>query len=176
MADPEHDQRWAAVDEAVETLRDGDPEGAVRALTEVLAGDPKNEYASFFLGCALFELGRFDYAATAFAQAVRAKKDYLGARVNLAHALRMQGRLEEALVEARRAEQLEPDDGDVHYVLGLVHLARGAPSQAEPYLVRFLASNPELEVGDEVRALISVLRGEARAEAHDTLPPRLRPS
>ncbi|MCC7535251.1 MAG: tetratricopeptide repeat protein [Deltaproteobacteria bacterium] len=175
--DPEGDAKWAAVDDAVEMLRDGDRDGAVRELTGVLATEPKNEYAAFFLGCALFELGRFDYASTAFAQAVRSKPTYLGARINLAHSLRMEGRIEEALREARRAEQLAPDDGDVHYALGLIYVTKNLPAVADQHLERFLATRPDIEVAEEVRALLTALRGGAvTTDDGQPPPPRLRPS
>lgn len=174
--DPESDRKWAAVDEAVELLRDGDRDGTVRELTAVLAADPKNEYASFFLGCAMFELGRFDYASTAFAQAVRSKPTYLGARVNLAHSLRMQGRIEEGLREARRAEQLAPDDGDVHYALGLLYVMKNLPQVADGHLERFLATRPDIEVAEEVRALLSAMRAGLRPQDEDNRPGHLRPN
>ena len=148
-SDPKHDARWDAVEDATELLRDGDSEGAIRALNAVLDGDPGNSYAQHFLGAAHFERGEFDESRRAYEQAVKLAPAYLGAVVGLGHALRMMGRLEEAKKTGERALAMGASpqgDPDAHYLLGLTFAARGEATRAIWHLESFVASNPELEV------------------------------
>ena len=48
----------------------------------------------------------------------------------------------------RRRSRQAPGDADALHAIGLVYLARGDDAAARRYLEAFLATNPELEVGD----------------------------
>jgi tetratricopeptide (TPR) repeat protein len=149
--------QWDAVDEATELLHEERYREALVALRDVLTRDPKNAYAFYFLGIALFEMGEMEPARDAYRACVRLAPQHLGARVALTHVLRQLGDLREAIKEGATALAQAPGDPDALHALGLVHLARGDDAAARRYLEAFLASKPEFEVGTEVRGLLDGL-------------------
>jgi cytochrome c-type biogenesis protein CcmH/NrfG len=154
------ESRWEAAEEAAERLKDGDPEGAVAAAQAVLAEDPSNEYAWFFLGCAHFEKAELGSALKAFVRALEIAPSYLGAMVNLGHTLRLLGRHDEAIRLGRELLKRSPEDGDALYLLGLTFFARGDAGAASAHLERFLNTRPEAELALEVSGMLQTLRGE----------------
>jgi tetratricopeptide (TPR) repeat protein len=162
--DPKHAERWDAVEEATELLRDGDHEGAARELRAVLDGDPQNPYAHHFLGAVHFERGDFADAQTEYERAIALAPQYLGAVVALGHALRMQGKLDDAIRTGERALTMagESGDPDARYLLGLTYAARGNTHAAIENLEAFLASNPEVEARYEAEAMLDTLKGKAK--------------
>ena len=62
-----------------------------------------------------------------------------------------------ALEQAEIARRQAPKDPEVWHALGLAHAQRGEREQAMQYFEAFLASNPEVEVGLEVRAIMQRL-------------------
>jgi tetratricopeptide (TPR) repeat protein len=109
------------------------------------------------MGVALYELGQLEPARDAYRAASRLAPNYLGARVNLSHLLRMLGDEHGALAEAQAALRLAPEDGDVFYALGRAHAAAGNRALAKRYLEAFLKTNPELEVAFEARQILATL-------------------
>ncbi|MGF1466249.1 MAG: tetratricopeptide repeat protein [Sandaracinaceae bacterium] len=159
--------RWEAAQEGAELLREGATSAAIAELETVLGVDADNPYALYFLGSAYFEDGDFDRALKAYVLALEAAPDYLGAMVGAAHSLRMMGRLAQALRMGQQVLARSPDDADGLYVLGLVHYARGEEEKALGYLERFLETGPEIEVAQEVRGLVTILRGQDQQEEAD---------
>lgn len=159
MAEGEDVGRWDSAQEGAELVREGDFDGAIDELERVLAGDPDNQYAYYFLGCAHFEKGNFDKAMKAYVLALDRAPEYLGAMVHLGHTLRMLGRYDQALRMGREVLARDANDPDALYLMGLVHYARGDESAAAGYLRRFLDTQPELEVAQEARGLLEILEG-----------------
>lgn len=160
MSEPGDDvARWDAAQEGAELVREGEHDAAIEELERVLAEDPDNEYAYFFLGSAHFEKGHFEKAMKAYVLALDRAPGYLGAMVHLGHALRMLGRYDQALRMGREVLARKPDDADALHLMGLVHYARGDESAAAGYLRRFLETGPELEVAQEARGLLEILEG-----------------
>ncbi len=152
--------RWEAVEEAVEHLMEGRHHQVLEMLRDVIAADAQNAYAYHHLGTTLFELERFEAARDAFRAAVLASPGYLGARVGLAHALRLCGDADAATAEAREALRRAPDDADATFALGLALGARGERREAARTLQRFLATTPEVEVQLETQGIIDMLNQE----------------
>jgi tetratricopeptide (TPR) repeat protein len=148
---------WEQVEEAVELLHDERFQDALYALRDAIKNNPKNPYAYYFLGVALFETAQAEPARDAYRAAVKLSPDYLGARVSLSHVLRMLGDLRGAIAEAEEALRRRPGDGDALHAAGLAHAARGDDATARKYLNAFLASNPEFEAATEVRAILETL-------------------
>jgi cytochrome c-type biogenesis protein CcmH/NrfG len=155
-----HDDRWAAAEEAAELLAEGDHAAAAAEAERVLAADPDNEYAWYFLGAARFEQGQLPKALRAYVEALRRAPAYVGAMLGAGHTLRLLGRHDEAIRMGKQVLLRAPEDGDALHLLGLVHFARGDTAAARDYLERFLATRPELEVAHEVQGLVQALRGE----------------
>lgn len=151
---------WEEAEEAGEILREGDPDGAIQAAERVLATNPRNEYACFFLGCAHFEKGEFVQAMKSFVRALEIAPTYVGAMVHLGQCLRMLGRYDEAIRMGHEVLKRRPNDPDALHLIGLVHFTRGDARTAVEYLERFLQTRPEIEVAMEVEGMLQTLRGE----------------
>ncbi len=163
MTSPEpHDAHWDAVDEAVELMREGDRDGALRELEAAIARDPANPYAHFFTGAVRYEKEDFEAARAAYEQALRHAPGYLGAWVGLGHSLRNLGRLDEALRAGERALALsDARDADAHFLLGLTYAARNDHHRAIEHIQAFIATRPETEALYEAEALLQTLQGKA---------------
>jgi Flp pilus assembly protein TadD len=160
--------RWTAVEEATELLHEERFREAMVELRDVLREDPKNPYAYYFLGIAFFEAGELEPARDAYAAVVKLAPGHLGARVALAHVLRMLGDVRGAVREGMAALSRAPGDPDALHAVGLAHHAGGDVRAARKYLEAFLATNPEFEVAVETRALLESMPGGKRtARAKD---------
>jgi tetratricopeptide (TPR) repeat protein len=150
-------QEWEEVEEAVELLHDERFQDALYLLRDAIKKNPKNPYAYYFLGVALFETAQAEPARDAYRAALKLSPGYLGARVSLSHVLRMLGDLRGAIAEAEEALRRTPGDGDALHAAGLAHAARGDNVAARRYLNAFLASNPEFEAATEARSILATL-------------------
>ena len=135
------------MEEATELLHEERFREALVELRRVLEEDPKNPYAYYFLGIALFEVGEIEAARDAYTACLKLAPRHLGARVALVHVLRMPGRRARRHprghggARRRRRRRRRP------LRLGLAYHARGDDAAARKYLEAFLATNPEFEVG-----------------------------
>ncbi len=152
--------RWSAVEEATELLHEERFKEALIELRRVLQDDPRNAYAYYFLGIALFEIGEIEPARDAYMASLKLAPTHLGARVALVHVLRMTGDSRGAIREGLTALSQTPGDPDALHAVALGYHARGDEAAAIKYLDAFLATNPELEVALETRAIVASLRGE----------------
>ncbi|NLY93454.1 MAG: tetratricopeptide repeat protein [Myxococcales bacterium] len=152
---------FSACEEGIERLAEGDVEGAIEELTRVIAEDPKNEHAYFFLGQAYYEERSYEKALAAYVKALELAPDYLGAMIGAGQTLRLLGQHERALRMGREILKRRKDDPDALYLMGLVHFQRGEVDASRGYLERFLQTSPEIEVALEVEGILQVLRGEA---------------
>lgn len=155
----EETERWDAAQEGAELVREGEHDLAIVELERVIADDPDNPYAYFFLGSAHFEKGNFEKAMKAYVLAIDRAPDYLGAMVSLGHTLRMLGRYDQALRMGREVLARDANDADALHLMGLVHYARGDEAAAASYLTRFLDTRPDFEVAQEARGLLEILAG-----------------
>jgi tetratricopeptide (TPR) repeat protein len=148
---------WDAVEQATELIQEGHFREALYALRDVARDMPRNPYAFYFMGVALFETGQLEASRDALRAAVRIAPDYLGARVALAQTLRILGDVRGAIEQAEIALRKHPGDGDALYAAGLAHAARGDRDAATQRLQAFLATNPELEAATEARTVLQDL-------------------
>jgi tetratricopeptide (TPR) repeat protein len=166
--DPSDAEKWSAVEEASELLHEERFREAMIELRAVLERDTGNPYAYYFLGVAFFEVGEVEAARDAYAACLKIAPKYLGARVALAHVLRILGDTRSAVREGMAALSQAPGDPDALYALGLAYHARGENAAARRYLEAFLETNPEFEVAVETRALLGSIGGApVEAEPED---------
>jgi tetratricopeptide (TPR) repeat protein len=158
--EPEADEAWEAAQVGAELIADGQIDEAIRALQELIARDPRNEHAFFYLGSARFEKTEYPEALAAFVRALEIAPGYLGAMISAGHALRMLGRYEQAIRMAHQVLGRAKDDPDALFLIGSCHFAMGNKQAAERFLERFLQTRPEIEVALEVNGMLQVLRGE----------------
>jgi cytochrome c-type biogenesis protein CcmH/NrfG len=148
---------WDAVEDAAELLADEQFHAALQNLRDLLAKDPTNPYAFFFLGQALYEVGEIDAARDAYRAVVRLAPKHLGARIALTHVLRKLGAHKEAIAEGIVAVEQAPTDADALYAAGMAFFARGDSATARRYLEAFLHARPELEIRLEVEAILDAM-------------------
>lgn len=148
---------WSSIEQASETLLDGKLEEGLRALRDIIEGDPSNPYAFHFLGAALFDLKKFEAARDAYAAALRLSPSYRASRVGFAHCLRLLGDLQGAIDAATEVLSANNEDSDAIYVMGLTLAAAGQRDQARLFFERFLTTHPELEAQMEVRGILDAL-------------------
>jgi tetratricopeptide (TPR) repeat protein len=152
---------WEAAEDGAELMGDGQTDAAISALLAVIAEQPENHYALFFLGSALMEQGESARALKAFVSALALKPTYPGALIGAGWALHTLGRYTEAIRVGKQLLTRNKEDADALYLLGLCHYALGDNALALDYLNRFVNTRPEIEVALEAEAVIQVLRGEA---------------
>ncbi len=158
---------WSAVEEATELLHEERFRDAMLELRRVILAEPRNPYAYYFLGIALFEVGEVEPARDAYLASLKLAPLHLGARIALAHVLRMTGDIRGAIREGIAALSQAPGDPDALYAVGLAYHARGDEPAAKKYLDAFLATNPEFEVAVETRALLAAITGEKGEDERD---------
>src|SRR6201999_3103603 len=90
-ADNRDAAQWSSVEEATELIHEERFREALVELRRVIQAEPKNPYAYHFLGIALFEIGEIEAARDAYQASLKLAPTYLGARIGLAHTLRMTG-------------------------------------------------------------------------------------
>ena len=153
----EGEAHWESAQEGAELLREGEQEQAIELLTGLLAREPQNEYAYFFLGSAYYELEQYDRALKCYVEALSIAPGYVGAMVHAGHCLRMLGRYRDAVRMAHQVLTRAAHDPDALFLIGACSFAVGEDAKAKDYLERFLHTNPELEVATEVQGMLQVI-------------------
>lgn len=102
--------------------RVGEGARAVRILRRALDLEPGNPDLHNNLGLVLGRLDRDEEAVAAFRRAVEARPDHAPFLRHLGAALKRMGRYEEALATHRAALALTPEDPELHFAVGVVHL------------------------------------------------------
>jgi Flp pilus assembly protein TadD len=158
---------WDAVEEATELLHEERYREAMVELRGALHKNPRNPYAFYFLGVAMFEVGELEPARDAYAACLKLAPRHMGARVALCHVLRLTGDVRGAIREGLAALSQSPGDPDTLHAVGLAYNARGDDAATRKYLEAFLATNPEFEVALETRALLASLGDQPTTPADD---------
>ncbi len=152
-----NEEYWEQVEEAAEYLLEKEFETALKLLRDVIQNHPSNPYAYNYLGVAFFELKQYEAAKDAYVAATKLAPDYLGARISLSHSLRLLGRIEEAIIEAKESLEQSPEDGDALHAAGLAYASKGNIEEAREYLEKFLKTNPEFEASIEARQVLAMM-------------------
>jgi predicted AlkP superfamily phosphohydrolase/phosphomutase/Flp pilus assembly protein TadD len=125
------------------------------------------------LAAILFEEGRYEESAAAFARLVEAAPDDAALRTSLAGALGALGRLEEALVQLDLAAQLDPLNVEAYHNRGVVLERLGEPQRAVEQYRTALRYDPQyapsqralLRLTGSAAAHVPASEAEARAMA-----------
>ena len=120
----------------------GDNALAVRKYQELLKSYPDSVEVRANLGAALSDLGRYDEAIMQY-QAVLAKKDSAGLRLNLALAYYKKGALREAVRQLDTLRAAQPDDTRVATLLADCYARLGQDEQAIAVLKPVEAAHPD---------------------------------
>jgi len=103
-------------------LRQREYKKAAAVLEKGLRIDPKMSSASALLGIALYELGDYAGAGRNLESALRANPKDNNAELFLANDLIKLGKFEQAAEHLRQLSQRQPDNQEVWYLLGKVHM------------------------------------------------------
>lgn len=155
----QHAQKWARIEKGATLLQTGDLQRAVEELERVLADDPTNEYAHFFMGNALYEQALLPQALQHYCRAIEIEPSYTAALINTGHTLHRLDRNEDAVRIGKRVLAQDPNDSDGLYLMGVVSYAMGHIRQTRYYLSKFLKSKPEYELVANVSTFLEGLGG-----------------
>jgi cytochrome c-type biogenesis protein CcmH/NrfG len=129
--------------EVTQRALDGDVEGSVRELRDILERSPDDETAWFTLGMVLSSGGRWREASEALAKAVELDGDVLAARMAFARALEKSGKLDDAAFQFLKAERLAPGDVRPLKELGAVFYRKGLYDKSVQFLTRARGAAPD---------------------------------
>ncbi|MFI4944140.1 MAG: sulfatase-like hydrolase/transferase, partial [Burkholderiales bacterium] len=142
--------------------RSGQKAAALAALQKAREADPSNGTAAFSLGTAYLLFGDHARAREAFETAREREPEMARAYDSLGLLAAVDG---DAVGAARlwtRALELAPDDPDALFNLGTLLWREGRPSQARPYLERFLAVAPPLRYAEDIARVRAQLGSQGR--------------
>ncbi|MFL5311909.1 MAG: tetratricopeptide repeat protein [Myxococcales bacterium] len=123
--------------------RIGDAQGALSALQRAVQLDSKDPRFRSRLGALLVERKEYEKAETELRQARLGNDRYGETWFNLARALAGQGRLGEAMDTIRRAVEIEPENPEYLYFLGLVYEQGQQVQDAVESFQKSIAKNPK---------------------------------
>ena len=136
--DPNSADAYAELAQVALTAED-DQQEAARYLQKALTLEPNNTYALGGASILAKSLGRLDLAVRIQQQAVERDPLMANAFSELCLALFQSGRVDESIVQCRKALELSPDRIVTHYTLATALLAKGdargalAEADAEPF-------------------------------------------
>lgn len=117
-------------DRAKKAFMTGDQAEAVSLFGRVLALDPDNMDARFYLGWIYKMQGKTDEAIAEFSKARAIQPNYGGTYNHLGDLYLARGMLDDALEAFKKAVQFRPDAAAVHYKLGIAYRHKGDAAEA----------------------------------------------
>jgi protein O-GlcNAc transferase len=133
----------AILEAAIRQHEAGDLQQAEGAYRQVLALQPEQPDALYFLGILCYQTGRLEEAAAHLAKAAQLRPDQAAFQSNLGAVYQALGKLEAAIECYSQAVALQPDHLQALFNLGLCHFQLGQYDQAEEYYRRALALQPQ---------------------------------
>ena len=130
----------ADLDEGKRSFLAGDFQGAQKALREVVAAEPDNHEANYYLGMSLLEQQKYGEAEPFLKQADSGMPE---ARIGLARVNLMQDRLPEAMRLLDSAQKARPDDSEVYQYRGMILLKQEKASEAAEQLSKAVELDPK---------------------------------
>lgn len=139
---PKEAQAPPSLDEVTRRALEGDVEGALGELRQILSEAPEDETAWLTLGMVYSSAGRWREASEALARAVELDGDVLAARLAFARALEKSGKIDDAAFQLLKAERLAPGDPRPLKELGAVFYRKGLYDKSVQFLTRARALAP----------------------------------
>lgn len=158
---PDHLAAWHAV--AALRLELKLPLGALRACNEALQINADNPDTLFHTGVVLQQLQDFAAAAHAYRQAINRCHDHYGSLRNLPHMLLRTGDADAAIAAAKAAISAYPEDADMHYNLGDIHLGFADAARAKEAFENALALRPDFHQARYALGIALAIEGDVAA-------------
>lgn len=162
--------RAKLVNKAIEYLKTGKPDQALKPLGKLLHALPRDPDGLHLAGLAQVHLGRFERAIDLFRQAVAVAPRFALFRYNLATALHKGGHLEESRDAFRKTLELDPAMADAYMNLGTVLSQLGEHGEAEQRFREALARRPG-DVHAQGNLANALMQQGRRREAMEQLRP-----
>jgi len=146
---------------AIAYFRETETEKALKAINSLLADYPDNPYLWELKGQILFDAGRTVDAEAAHRKSVELKPDAPLLRINLAQAIVAQEdgkRADDALVELKKAVDLDPDQQDGATAFAYRLEAQAYDAKGMDGAARLAAAEEHFAIGDLAEARIFALR------------------
>ena len=136
-------------------------EQAAPAFENEIAVDPQNAQALAYLGDVELKRENPDKALALLTRAIAIRQDIRIAQLDLGVLLTQQKKYPEALAALRRAEQLDPEQPEVHFRLGRLYQAMGdAASWLDPITGRHRRFEHWTSAGDQAVVVAKNLAGD----------------
>jgi tetratricopeptide (TPR) repeat protein len=132
----------AGVKIGAEKIRQGDYDGALASLKNVLDKNPQDPNATYLTGMAYLRKDMLAEAAGAFLKVTELSPKFAAAYYQLGVSYQRQGEPEKALEQYQKSLDLEPN-ADVSYNMGLVLFGLGRIGEALPRFEQALVQKPD---------------------------------
>ncbi|MFL6211074.1 MAG: tetratricopeptide repeat protein [Pyrinomonadaceae bacterium] len=114
----------------IELYKSGNNEGAVRALQVAVKQHQDDAEAWYYLGLTYNRKGDVKQARKAFERAIKLRPNFDGAQTGLAYSLLRANKFTEAEHAAKRALDLNAQNAEAYYVVGVAHLRQQRNDEA----------------------------------------------
>jgi tetratricopeptide (TPR) repeat protein len=121
-----------------------DPGAALQSFSQVAKLAPANPAGPYLVGLALRAQGRNAEAKQHFERSLAMAPRYIDPLAQLASMSLTEQKTDAALARVERQAMLEPNSGEIQYLLGQIHQVRGNQPQAEAAFLKALELNPNL--------------------------------
>jgi tetratricopeptide (TPR) repeat protein len=131
-----------AVMEAKEKIGQGDYDGAITMLEDVLAKDPKDANALYLIGMSYSKKQMYREAIEALTQVVQLAPNFPPAHFELAICYQNQGDQDRALEHYRKTLELDPNNPDAAFNAGLILFELNQVEEALAFFVKAVNLRP----------------------------------
>lgn len=150
---------------AIKLLRDGENKKALEVLKKAVKKNEADGEAWYYMGVVYLQLGDFKKGSDAFKKAIVHRPDLAApAHAGYAYALVLRNKLDQATVSANQALDVDPNNIEALYTLGIVDLRRGARQEAIKKADTIIALKPDF-------AAAYLLKSQAFVSNRSTLFP-----
>jgi cytochrome c-type biogenesis protein CcmH/NrfG len=133
----------AGIKESADKIRQGDLDGAVAQLKEVLGKNPKDVNALYLIGMAYSKKQMFPEATSAFLQVAEMAPKFAAAFHQLGVCYQQQDQPEKALEAYQKALELDPANTDALYNSGLILFKQSRVDEALAQFEKAVALKPD---------------------------------
>jgi len=129
--------------EAQDKIRQGDYDGAIDMLQDVLAEEPKDSNALYLMGMSYSKKQMCDEAIEALSQVVKLVPNFPPAQFELAVCYQNQGDLDKALEHYQKTLELDPNNSNAAYNAGLILFGQNRIDEALVFFEKAVSLRPD---------------------------------